>query len=147
MVSDRIKEAMTKTDSVVLIGHSLGSVIAYDVTKQNIEQGKPLKIKTLITMGSPLKWVTDISRAENGEGGPIYPSKLSLPGIRWINIYDKEDPIALKDELPDTMFRDVENVQIESGKTFIEAHTCYWTQNEVVSVVRDAMFVDGGANE
>ena len=143
VVTDRIMEAMAKTGSVVLIGHSLGSVIAYDVTKWNIEQGNPLKIKTLITMGSPLKWVTDVRRAEDWEVGPIGPTTLSLPGVRWINIYDREDPIALKDELPDTMFCDVENVQIESGKTFIEAHTCYWTHSEVVSVVRDAMFVDG----
>ena len=142
VVIGKIKETMEKNGSVVLIGHSLGSVIAYDVVKRNIEDGKPLNIKTLITMGSPLKWVTDIRRAENGDTSPIAPSMLSLPGVRWINIYDKEDPIALKDELPDTMFCDVENVQIESGKTFIEAHTCYWTHSEVASIVGDAMFAE-----
>ena len=140
VVVGRIKEAMAKTGGVVLIGHSLGSVIAYDVAKRNMDTGNPLNIKTLITMGSPLKWVTDIRRAEDGEVGPINPVVMSLPGVRWINIYDKEDPIALKDELPDTMFRDVENVQIASGKKFIAAHTCYWTDNNVASIVRNAMF-------
>ena len=140
VVVGRIKEAMAKTGGVVLIGHSLGSVIAYDVAKRNMDTGNPLNIKTLITMGSPLKWVTDIRRAEDGEVGPINSVAMSLPGVRWINIYDKEDPIALKDELPDTMFRDVENVQIASGKKFIAAHTCYWTDNNVASIVRNAMF-------
>lgn len=142
IVKDKIKDAMEKTDGVVLIGHSLGSVIAYDVARQNIKEGNPLNIKTLITMGSPLKWVTDIRRAEDGEVDTIAPSTQSLPGVRWINIYDKEDPIALKDELPDTMFRDVENVQITSGKRFIAAHTCYWTHRDVASIVRNAMFAD-----
>lgn len=143
VVVGKIREAMEKTDGVVLIGHSLGSVIAYDVAKQNIKDGRPLKIKTLITMGSPLKWITDIRRAENGEVDTIVSSTQSLPGVRWINIYDQEDPIALKNELPDTMFCDVENVQITSGRKFIAAHTCYWTQSDVVSIVRDAMFADG----
>lgn len=142
VVAGKIREAMEKTDGVVLIGHSLGSVIAYDVAKQNIKDGRPLKIKTLITVGSPLKWVTDIRRAEDGEVDTIAPSTQSLPGVRWINIYDKEDPIALKDELPDTMFRDVENIQITSGKRFIAAHTCYWTHRDVASIVRNAMFAD-----
>lgn len=133
---------MEETDGVVLIGHSLGSVIAYDVAKQNIKDGRPLKIKTLITMGSPLKWITDIRRAENGEIDITAPFTRSLPGVRWINIYDQEDPIALKDELPDTMFCDVENVQIASGKKFIAAHTCYWTHDDVASIVHNAMFAE-----
>ena len=140
VVTDKIKEAMTKTDGVVLIGHSLGSVIAYDVVRENMEAVSPLNIKTLITMGSPLKWVTDIRRAENGENGPPDPSALSLPGIRWINIYDKEDPVALKDELPDTMFGNVKNVPIASGNTFIGAHTSYWTNDEVAAIIRETMF-------
>lgn len=140
VVTDKIKEAMAKTDGVVLIGHSLGSVIAYDVAEENMKNGSPLNIKTLITMGSPLKWVTDIRRAEACESDPATPAKLALPGIRWINIYDKEDPITLKDELPDTMFSDVENIEIASDNTFIGAHTCYWTHGKVASIVRDAMF-------
>ena len=140
VVTDKIEEAMAMTGGVILIGHSLGSVIAYDVVRNNIKAGSPLNIKTLITMGSPLKWVTDIRRAENGENGPPDPAALSLPGIRWINIHDKEDPITLKDELPDTMFRNVKNVPIASGNTLIGAHTCYWTQDEVATIVHDAMF-------
>ena len=140
VVTDKIEEAMEKTDGIILIGHSLGSVIAYDVVRDNIKTGRPLNIRTLITMGSPLKWVTDIRRAENGENGPPDLATLSLPGIDWINIYDREDPITLKNELPDTMFRDVKNIPIASGDTLIGAHTCYWTQDEVAAIVRKAMF-------
>lgn len=142
VVTEKIKEAMEKTDGVVLIGHSLGSVIAYDVVRENLRANSPLKIKTLITMGSPLKWVTNIRSAENDDVDSAYPAIQSLSGIRWINIYDKEDPIALKSELPDTMFHDVENIPIESGNTFIDAHTCYWTQNEVAAIIRNAMFAE-----
>lgn len=142
VVTDKIKEAMEKTDGVVLIGHSLGSVIAYDVIRENLKANSPLNIKTLITMGSPLKWVTKIRQAEGVEANPTDPTKLSLPGIRWINIYDKEDPITLKSDLPDTMFHDVENIPIESGRTFIDAHTSYWTHSEVASIVRNAMFAE-----
>ena len=142
VVTDKIKEAMEKTDGVVLIGHSLGSVIAYDVARENLKANSPLNIKTLITMGSPLKWVTNVRLAEEGEVGPADPTTLSLPGIKWINIYDKGDPVALKGELPDTMFHDVENISVESGSSFIDAHTSYWTQNEVAAIIRNAMFAE-----
>lgn len=142
-VVSEIQTALKDFDGIILVGHSLGSVIAYDVAKQYLQtEDNSLKIKTLITMGSPLKWITEIRRAEDGKQGPINPQELSLPGIKWINIYDKEDPIALKEELPNNMFENVENVPLESGEKFIKAHTCYWTQDKVASIVRNEMFAE-----
>lgn len=134
VVIDEIQKAQDENpDGVVLVGHSLGSVIAYDVVRDNLRSETPLKIKTLITLGSPLDWVTDIRKAE----GEMEDGNCSLPGVKWINIYDEEDPVPIKDGLPIERFSDVDNTPIRSGERLILAHTCYWENDEVAKVIRD----------
>lgn len=70
----------------VLVGHSLGSVVAFETLALHPE----LEVGTLVTVGSPLSMRTVVNRlrAETPEG--------ELPGgfERWVNIYDKSDPVA-----------------------------------------------------
>ena len=134
VVIDAIQKAQDENAAgVVLVGHSLGSVIAYDVVRANLRSETPLKIKTLITLGSPLDWVTDVRKAE----GEMEDGNCSLPGVKWINIYDEEDPVPIKDGLPIERFSDVDNTPIRSGEKLILAHTCYWENDEVAKVIRD----------
>ena len=39
-------------------------------------------------------------------------------------------------------WREIER-NFNAFKKFIDAHTCYWTHNDVASIVRNAMFADG----
>jgi hypothetical protein len=72
----------------VLVGHSLGSVVAFETLAMNPE----LQVGTLVTVGSPLSMRTIATRLR--AGGPA--SGEGLPGRvgRWVNIYDPSDPVA-----------------------------------------------------
>lgn len=77
----------------VLIGHSLGSVVAFETLALNPD----LQVGTLMTIGSPLSMKTVATRLRAGrpaelgaDGGAWMPGAVA----RWVNIYDKSDPVA-----------------------------------------------------
>jgi hypothetical protein len=74
----------------VLVAHSLGSVIAYDVMRE-YEQ---LVVPGLVTLGSPLS-VGHFRRnlAREGESGNDLPVPAMLAG--WVNVYSELDPLVL----------------------------------------------------
>jgi hypothetical protein len=69
----------------VLVGHSLGSVVAFETLAMNPE----LQVGTLVTVGSPLSMRTIATRLRAG-GGEGLPGRVG----RWVNIYDPSDPVA-----------------------------------------------------
>ncbi|MBN1171821.1 MAG: hypothetical protein JXA67_06565 [Micromonosporaceae bacterium] len=75
----------------VLIGHSLGSVVAYEYVRQHRDAELPL----LLTLGSPLGL-----RVIRGSLGALEASPDSAAEgrqrapARWVNIYDPGDPVA-----------------------------------------------------
>jgi hypothetical protein len=87
-VLDRAR-AMLPEHPRLLIGHSLGSVVAYEALCRIPHHG----ITTLITLGSPLGLRSireGMSREARGRI-PYLP-----PGVgRWVNIYDPRDAVAL----------------------------------------------------
>jgi hypothetical protein len=86
-VRDRVREAIGPMTQV-LIGHSLGSVVAYEYLCLEPDQG----VETLITLGSPLalRSVQDALRTAGPDGRPAAP-----PGVtRWVNVLDPRDPVA-----------------------------------------------------
>ncbi|MCX5395364.1 hypothetical protein [Streptomyces sp. NBC_00094] len=72
----------------LVIAHSLGSVIAYDMlTRQDIGPG-PEGLTTLVTCGSPLSWLT-VRRSLGCEDA------LKLPeGVDWVNLRAAGDIVA-----------------------------------------------------
>jgi subtilisin family serine protease len=83
---------------VVLVAHSLGTIIAYDVLH---EPGAAARVRRLVTLGSPLgiEEVQDLLRQGTGareartkaNGGLTVP-----PGVAdWTNLADRLDPVAL----------------------------------------------------
>lgn len=125
LVKTKIEEAINNAsgESVILVGHSLGSVVAFDIVKEYIKVGEGRKIKALVTMGSPLEWVTKIRRAlgiEINSGG--------VANIEWLNFYDEQDPVPLRRKLNEEMFAGVRNIKCSSGKILIDAHCAYWKE-------------------
>lgn len=138
-VNEAIKKALsTECASVVLVGHSLGSVIAYDVIRESLsEEGPHFPIKAFITMGSPLAWVTDLRIADK----EVPDSQFFIGNIPWVNFYDEQDPVPLKNNLPENRFPDVKNEPaIRSGERYIDAHTIYWKREEVANKIAEFVF-------
>jgi len=76
-------------ETKVLIGHSLGSVIAYEAA-HHIERPLPL----LLTMGSPLGMQTIIYQRLRPQP-PGFPPNV----LRWVNVADRDDLIATDPDL------------------------------------------------
>jgi hypothetical protein len=82
-------ERLLSSDTRVLIGHSLGSVVAYE-TAHRMQRPLPL----LITLGSPLglrRIVYERLRPQP----PCFPASVA----RWINVADRDDFIAAAPDL------------------------------------------------
>ena len=148
-IRGEVKKAIRKAleanaNGIILVGHSLGSVIAYDVIRESLsEEGEHFPIKAFVTMGSPLDWVTDLRIADK----EIPDTSFSIGNIQWINFYDVQDPVPLKRGLPTRRFPDVHNESaICSGKRYIGAHTVYWSRDEVAQKIAALCCVDGISN-
>jgi hypothetical protein len=71
---------------VIVIGHSLGSVVAYDVLSNPVNQDRTVPL--FITLGSPLA-VTEIQDLV------VTPLKVPDPVAAWRNCCDARDVVAL----------------------------------------------------
>jgi hypothetical protein len=82
-----VREALGGIDGpVVMIGHSLGSIIAYDVLRER--SSAALEVPLLVTVGSPLgvKEVQDLVER---------PLEVPTPVASWRNASDARDLVAM----------------------------------------------------
>ncbi|MFJ9343754.1 hypothetical protein ACIRP0_31405 [Streptomyces sp. NPDC101733] len=91
-VRAEVRAALVATGSRMVIAHSLGSVVFYDMLSRGevpaVTDGEP-GVTTLITCGSPLSWLA-VRRGVHMADGP-----LSVPaGTEWTNLYAPNDPVS-----------------------------------------------------
>jgi hypothetical protein len=98
------------SDTRVVIGHSLGSVVAYEALCR-----KPERVVSFVTLGSPLG-------IRNVIFDKLLPSPNSMqigawPGRveSWTNIADTGDVVALQKRLADLFGNDVKDVLVDNG--------------------------------
>lgn len=85
-------------ENVMLVAHSLGSVIVYDTLWElSQEDGTPGEIDLLITMGSPLatRFIRKSLRGADQRGSRRYPANIR----RWINFSARGELTALHPRL------------------------------------------------
>jgi len=145
---------------VVMLGHSLGSVIAYDTLNALINQDRlahgtgdiAARTRALITFGSPLdktafvfghqkKSTSEIREALAASVQPL----IQDAGFRqfdWINVFSDRDVISNKLEYYDlptaanaTGARPVHNVVDSDALIPLVAHTEYWSNPTVFDVL------------
>ncbi|MFI0813885.1 hypothetical protein [Streptomyces echinatus] len=81
-----IRKAFTSAEECVVVAHSLGSVVVYNMLKREAELQKR-KIRALITLGSPLG-VGPIAEGLRPVGRPHGV-------VDWFNAFDPRDVVAL----------------------------------------------------
>jgi pimeloyl-ACP methyl ester carboxylesterase len=107
-VLGRVRELLADGPRV-LVGHSLGSIVAYEALCRIPGHS----IRTLITLGSPLGLRS--LRAGMSEAARERIPKLP-PGVeRWVNIYDPGDPVALAGGLTDP-WAEVTDEKVNNGE-------------------------------
>ena len=103
-----LNSAANKAEKIVVISHSMGTMVAYDVLR-NCPGCPP--VDTLITLGSPLgvkEVQTELKAA--GARSVDFPAATTR---RWINIYDPLDPICGADPRFSNDFASVDGKQVE----------------------------------
>ena len=121
-IRDVRKESGT---DVVLIAHSLGSVIAYDCLAEACKDGDLLPVAKLVTFGSPLGWTFELRDLDDR------PEKefKTIGGIPWRNYYYKEDYVPLYKGIVGKRFeKEVCNspLHLPASVKPHESHVAYW---------------------
>ena len=110
-----LREAAARGEKILLIGHSMGSIIAYDSLweLQHLEQHERC-VDTLLTIGSPLgmNYVQKHLHGLRDGGSRSYPGNFR----RWINISARGDLVALDASLADDFGELLEQQPVESIK-------------------------------
>lgn len=91
---DELLSAWEAGDRVLLIGHSLGSVIAYDSLWQlSRESQYPGRVELLISLGSPLatRFIRNGLLGANHQGPERFPGNID----RWVNVSARGEMVAL----------------------------------------------------
>ena len=108
---DELGKAQAAGEKIVLVSHSMGTMIAYDVLRNCPECPQ---VDTLITLGSPL----GIQEVQD-ELVAVGEARVDYPAARlnhWINIYDPLDPIAGADPQIANDYRSVDRKRVEDIK-------------------------------
>jgi pimeloyl-ACP methyl ester carboxylesterase len=126
-------EKEVQADTWLMIGHSLGSVVAYECLCAHPEW----PITTLVTLGSPLgirNLIFDRLRPPPVDGLGAWPGGVR----RWVNIADGGDVVALVKDLRPLFGPRVENLLVHNGA---EAHAIrpYLTARETGRVIASAL--------
>jgi hypothetical protein len=114
-IQDRVIECIDR-DTRILVGHSLGSVVCYEILCQHPEW----PVKVLVTLGSPL----GIKRLIFDRLEPSPQNNIgSWPGSieKWINIADAGDIVALEKQLNPLFDGTVEDQLVYNGSTAHDA--------------------------
>jgi predicted alpha/beta hydrolase family esterase len=127
-LGERLAEAAVAFDHTILVSHSLGSVIAYDVLRQ---RARAYGIHTWFTTGSPLAKLAQLGAVTKDVG------QISLGGVpAWHNLYDPSDVVAsaLGACFPFT----VKDVIVENGGGVFNSHN-YWGNSAAAELVAEAV--------
>ena len=104
LIRNKAAEVLEKyeDDDIMLVAHSMGSIVAYDVLTFILPE---LDIETFVTMGSPLGLPIIMSKiaAEQAINQQVTEKLTTPPGIKrsWFNFSDLEDKIAMNYNLGD----------------------------------------------
>jgi len=125
------------TDTRVLVGHSLGSVVAYEALHRYGGSPRWANVRTFVTLGSPLgipNLIFDGLEPAPMDGRGVWPDGLE----RWTNISDDGDVVALCKRLRPLMGDSIVDIRIDNGAT---AHDImpYLTAPETGKAIADGL--------
>jgi pimeloyl-ACP methyl ester carboxylesterase len=129
-VQERVRSALGP-DTRVVVGHSLGSVIAYEALAADAG-GPP---RALITLGSPLG-IPNLIRDRLRPAPPLSDDSQSIQS--WVNVADSGDVVALVKQLAPTFGSGVTDKLVHNGP---KAHDVrpYLTAVETGEAIRAAL--------
>ncbi len=127
-----LDNAVKNYDDIVLVSHSLGTVVAFDVLKQSADRYN--KISILFTLGCPLLKLRHLFQRDANLGAIKYQNVA-----RWHNIYDTTDFIAdaIGSGFPKPGYR-LHDIFVDVALDPISSHD-YPNNSETQDMIADAM--------
>lgn len=132
-----LEEAKKNAEKIVLVTHSMGTMIAYDVIRNCANCPR---VDVLFTLGSPLG-ITEIQEQLSGDGSKHvdFPPALG----RWINVYDPLDPVCGADPKMDDYApfegRKVEDVRESNWGSWRHTITHYFAGRQFRALLAQAL--------
>jgi len=124
---------------LVVIGHSLGSVIAVDSLLRFGKRWPHSAQIVLVTMGSPLKRFFTVFFQSFYTIPNIFADSL-LPDtnvVRWVNVYRPWDPIGTS--LFTIPHKQITEICTNQWFKVIHAHLGYWSDRKVMTIMHDSI--------
>ena len=106
-LKERIKSCRGKR--IMMIAHSMGSIIAYDVLREMGHNDPKIMIDHFITIGSPLGLPHVKLRIDEENSMVRTPSLVK----RWTNFADRRDPVSLDTNLSRDFRANVDGVKVK----------------------------------
>jgi len=129
-----VRPALAHDEPMIVVAHSLGTVVTYKLLREFAAQGKPRDVPLFVTLGSPLS----IDAVRRGFPSPrLRPQTIK----RWLNGADRKDFVALRNVLDASTFGPgpVENISdIDNGDEPHEG-VRYLGDIRVARAIRDAL--------
>lgn len=148
-------------DAVAVVGHSLGSVIAYDIVNRlliddalsNASRDVLKRTRILLTFGSPLDkaaFIFGIHGTETGTTREVLAAKVqplidnrAFRMFPWVNIHSNRDifsnALTFYDEMPEPSGTPVTNLEDPDARIPIAAHIEYWQNPKLFSELHRAV--------
>jgi hypothetical protein len=109
------------TGDVVLLAHSLGGVIAFDLLAGQDKSGLD-RVSMLVTVGSQVPLFYELGALTCGVNFPVMLSEAFKPD--WLNVYDKRDLLAYAGG--ELFSKRCTDIMVNTKDPFPSAHNAYW---------------------
>jgi hypothetical protein len=130
----------SQNDPLIVIGHSLGGVVLYDLFTDNaavakIAQalGSELVVDTWVTVGSQPSLFADMGLYSNAAKAADGRFPKPAPVRRWFNVFDYTDVFSFSCE---PLFAGVKDFEFDNVASLLNAHSAYFQRPSFYSRLR-----------
>lgn len=114
VLRDELKNVLRQESNkeIMLIAHSMGSIISYDVLRDLGRSDPEMEIPHYVTIGSPLGLPTVKTKIIEERD---YDARVRTPSLvtkTWVNYADKRDPVATDTHLADDYKANRKGIQV-----------------------------------
>jgi pimeloyl-ACP methyl ester carboxylesterase len=129
-IRELVSQTIRKHPNCVVVAHSLGSLIAFDVLReaQLLDNFASLPVSGLVTLGTPLGYLPKCH--------PFRPGDAPFP-FPWKNLWYPKDPVCMGIALDSSKFPGVRDFPLDAAESRVFSHTTYWASNAVATSVRN----------
>ena len=120
VLKDELKNTLLNIDRgdgpLIVIGHSMGSIIAYDVLREIGRKNPEFTVDHFVTIGSPLGLPLVKLNVDRHNRGRADEDRVRTPTVvrgSWINYADRKDPVSFDNHLRDDYGKNRHGIRVE----------------------------------